>query len=141
MADNVEQDDAIRQYLKDGIVTKKIEWLDEDLDRVKEGGRYTKRLQKICAENENGVRGFSQFHWPDLHGPLSKCQVLVLGSYSVSTPEERPMFLRCDGRFNEPSLQHAVEPIINAMTLEKECNHAATSNLIYKSTCVFYCNP
>jgi hypothetical protein len=51
------------------------------------------------------------------------------------------MFLGCDGRFNEPSLQHAVEPIINAMTLEKGCHRAAASNLIYKSTCVFDCVP
>ena len=34
MADNVEQDDAIRQYLKDGFVTEKIEWIAEDLDEL-----------------------------------------------------------------------------------------------------------
>ena len=145
MADNVEQEDAIRQYLKDGIVTEKIEWLDKDLDelhpalRAKECGRYTEQLQKICAEN--GKPYFSQVHGPDLHGPVGKCRLLVLASYSVSTPEERPMFLGCDGRFNEPSLQHAVEPIINTMTLEKGCNRAAASNLIYKTTCVFDCVP
>ncbi len=128
MAD-VEQDDAIRQYLKDGIVTEKILWLDEDLDelrpalRTQECGRYTEQLQKICAEN--GKPYFSQVHGPDLHGPVGKCRLLVLASYSLSTPEERPMFLGCDGRFNEPSLQHAVEPvepIINTMMLEKGCH-------------------
>jgi hypothetical protein len=145
MADNVEHDDAICQYLKDGIVTEKIKWLDEDLDKLcpalhaKEYGRYTEQLQKICAEN--GVPYFSQVHGPDLHGPRSKWRVLVLTSYSVSTPEERPMFLGCDGRFNEPSLQLVVEPIINSMTLEKGCHRAAASNLIYKSTCVFDCVP
>jgi hypothetical protein len=56
MADNVEQDNAIRQYLKDGFVTEKIEWLDEDLDKLRhalcaeECGRYTEQLQKICAK-------------------------------------------------------------------------------------------
>jgi hypothetical protein len=51
------------------------------------------------------------------------------------------MFLGCDGRFNEPSLQHVVEPIINTMTLEKGCHRAAASNFIYKTTCVFNCVP
>jgi hypothetical protein len=143
--DNVEQDDVIRQYLKDGIVTKEIEWLDKDLDklrpalRAQEGGKYTKQLQKICAEH--GKPSFFQVHGPDLHGPISKCRVLVLAIYPVSTPEKRPMFLGCDGRFSEPSLQHVVEPIINAMMLEKGCNRAAASNLIYKTTCVFDCVP
>jgi hypothetical protein len=56
MADNVKQDNAIRQYLKDGFVTEKIEWLDEDLDKLRhalcaeECGRYTEQLQKICAK-------------------------------------------------------------------------------------------
>ena len=101
MADNVEQDDAIRQYLKDGIVTEKIEWLDGDLDelrpalRTKECGRYTEQLQKICAEN--GKPYFSQVHGPNLHGPIIKCRLLFLTSYTVSTPKKRPMFLNCAG--------------------------------------------
>jgi hypothetical protein len=51
MTDNVEQDNAIYQYLKDGIVTEKIEWLDEDLDELCPALRA-----KECADTLNSSR-------------------------------------------------------------------------------------
>ncbi len=53
-----------------------------------ERDQYTEHLEEICAEY--GMPGFTQVHGPDLHGPIRECEVLVLGSYGVSTPSQPP---------------------------------------------------
>ena len=63
-------------------------------------GDYFANLQIVA--DEHGMQD-SKANYPDLHGPIEECRLLIVGSFSVFSDRERPMQLGLDGLFLSPA--------------------------------------